>query len=224
MSCESFDLDSISQLSLADSSVDIFKSSFANSKSISSDNIPQVKIVQLRVEDLCAQDLHSYTSAKKLIIMMIIIKKIEILKMCTGPALVHLGQYNNNNVENHKNNRNIKNVRRTCTRTRLPATGAASHTPSFAASWPSCPRSRAPSPGRRRRGMLNMAKTYPLHNPDTWLNTKRKWKVRVVKKETTGCDLVQPQARVTTWQERWDETIAQTLYIFTSSLSLRWPE
>ena len=41
MSCESFDLDSISQLSLADSSVDIFKSSFANSKSISSDNIPQ---------------------------------------------------------------------------------------------------------------------------------------------------------------------------------------
>ena len=42
MSCESFDLDSISQLSLADSSVDIFKTSFANSKSISSDNIPQV--------------------------------------------------------------------------------------------------------------------------------------------------------------------------------------
>ena len=63
MSCESFDLDSISQLSLADSSVDIFKSSFANSKSISSDNIPQVKIAELRVEDLCAQDLHSYTSA-----------------------------------------------------------------------------------------------------------------------------------------------------------------
>ena len=45
MSCESFDLDSISQLSLADSSVDIFKSSFANSKSISSDNIPQVRFI-----------------------------------------------------------------------------------------------------------------------------------------------------------------------------------
>ena len=40
MSCESFDLDSISQLSLADSSTDIFKASFATSKSISSDNIP----------------------------------------------------------------------------------------------------------------------------------------------------------------------------------------
>jgi len=40
ISCESFDLDSISQMSLADSSVDIFKSTFANSKSISSDNIP----------------------------------------------------------------------------------------------------------------------------------------------------------------------------------------
>ena len=48
-----------------------------------------------------------------------------------------------------------------------------------------------------------MVNTYPLHNPDTWLDKKRKWKVRVVKKETTGCDLVQPQARVTTWQERW---------------------
>ena len=56
MSCESFDLDSISQLSLADSSVDIFKSSFANSKSISSDNIPQVEIAELRVEDLCSEN------------------------------------------------------------------------------------------------------------------------------------------------------------------------
>ena len=40
ISCESFDLDSISQLSLADSAVDIFKTAFANSKSVSSDNIP----------------------------------------------------------------------------------------------------------------------------------------------------------------------------------------
>ena len=40
ISCESFDLDSISQMSLADSAVDIYKSTFANSKSISSDNIP----------------------------------------------------------------------------------------------------------------------------------------------------------------------------------------
>ena len=56
MSCESFDLDSISQLSLADSSVDIFKSSFANSKSISSDNIPQVEIAELRVEYLCSEN------------------------------------------------------------------------------------------------------------------------------------------------------------------------
>ena len=94
-------------------------------------------------------------------------------------------------------------MHRICTRTPLPATAAASHTPSFAASWPCCPRSRAPSPGRRRRGKLNMVKTYLLHNPDTWLDKKRRWKVRVVKKETTGCDLVQPQARVTTWQERW---------------------
>ena len=77
MSCESFDLDSISQLSLADSSVDIFKSSFANSKSISSDNIPQVKIAELRVEDLCAQDLHSYPSARIIMIMMIIIKMMS---------------------------------------------------------------------------------------------------------------------------------------------------
>jgi len=38
-SCESFDLDSISQLSLADSVVDTFQVSFANSKSISTDNI-----------------------------------------------------------------------------------------------------------------------------------------------------------------------------------------
>ena len=38
---------------------------------------------------------------------------------------------------------------------------------------------------------------------EEWLDKKRRWKVRVVKKETTGCDLVQPQARVTTWQERW---------------------
>ena len=56
MSCESFDLDSISQLSLADSSVDIFKSYFANSKSISSDNIPQVEIAELRVEYLCSEN------------------------------------------------------------------------------------------------------------------------------------------------------------------------
>ena len=40
ISCESFDLDSISQMSLADSDVDIFKTTFANSKSISSDDIP----------------------------------------------------------------------------------------------------------------------------------------------------------------------------------------
>jgi len=40
ISCESFDLDSISQISLADSAVDIFKTAFANSKSISSDDIP----------------------------------------------------------------------------------------------------------------------------------------------------------------------------------------
>ena len=39
ISCESFDLDSISQMSLADSDVDIFKTTFANSKSISSDDI-----------------------------------------------------------------------------------------------------------------------------------------------------------------------------------------
>ena len=77
MSCESFDLDSISQLSLADSSVDIFKSSFANSKSISSDNIPQVEIAELRVEDLCAQDLHSYPSARIIMIMMITIKMMS---------------------------------------------------------------------------------------------------------------------------------------------------
>ena len=32
ISCESFDLDSISQMSLADSAVDIYKSTFANSK------------------------------------------------------------------------------------------------------------------------------------------------------------------------------------------------
>ena len=40
VSCESFDLDSISQMSLADSSTGVFKDSLGNSKSISSDNIP----------------------------------------------------------------------------------------------------------------------------------------------------------------------------------------
>ena len=40
LTCECFDLESISQMSLAYSAVDIFKSSFANSKSISSDNVP----------------------------------------------------------------------------------------------------------------------------------------------------------------------------------------
>ena len=39
ISCESFDLDSISQISLADSAVDNIKTTFANSKSISSDDI-----------------------------------------------------------------------------------------------------------------------------------------------------------------------------------------
>ena len=38
-SCESFDLDSISQLSMADSIVDTFQVPFTNSKSISTDNI-----------------------------------------------------------------------------------------------------------------------------------------------------------------------------------------
>ena len=40
ISCESFDFDSISQLSLVDSSVNKSKTTFANSKSISSDDIP----------------------------------------------------------------------------------------------------------------------------------------------------------------------------------------